>query len=111
MSESHISRSSNLPRRPTVPDRSVVFVLDDDQSMLKGLERLLKAHGFEAELFDSIEDFQNRARLREALCLVLDINLGGKSGIVLRRQLQESGVSIPIIYITANDNDDLREAA
>src|SRR5262245_13561658 len=94
-----------------VSTRRVVVVLDDDHSMLKGVERLLKAHGFESALFDSVETFQRRAKLHEALCLVLDINLDGKSGIELSRELAFSGVSLPIIFITGNDSDANRRAA
>jgi FixJ family two-component response regulator len=79
--------------------------------MLKGIERLLRAHGFDAELFYSVEDFQERANLREAICLVLDINLNGRSGIELRREIAIAGVSIPVIFITANDSDTTRKAA
>ena len=88
-----------------------VLVLDDDPSVLKGIGRLLKAHGFLAELFDSIEAFHDRANLSEALCLVLDINLNGKSGIELRRQIASSGASLPVIFITAIDNDATRTSA
>jgi len=79
--------------------------------MLKGIERVLKFHGFHSELFDSVDDFHSRARLHEAICIVLDININGKSGIDLRRQLTGSGVIIPVIYITANDSDAVRKDA
>jgi FixJ family two-component response regulator len=89
----------------------VVFVVDDDPGMLKGLERLLKTHGFDVELFESAEEFNKRANFCNAICLVLDINLNGKSGIELKRQLAASGVSLPVIFITASDSDVTRKAA
>ena len=91
--------------------REFVVVLDDDPSMLKGIGRILTINGFDTELFSSVEDFHSRARLNDAICLVLDINLNGKSGIDLRRQLTRSGILIPVIYITANDSDAIRKAA
>ena len=91
--------------------REFVVVLDDDPSMLKGIGRILTTNGFDTELFSSVEDFHSRARLNEAACLVLDINLNGKSGIDLRRQLTASGILIPVIYITANDSATIRKAA
>ena len=94
-----------------VPTRRVVLVVDDDPSMLRGVERLLNAHGFESKLFDSAETFQRLAQPHEALCLVLDINLDGKSGIELSRELVISGVSLPVIFITGNDSDSNRRAA
>jgi len=91
--------------------RKSIVVLDDDPSMLKGIGRILTINGFDTELFSSVEDFHSRARLNEATCLVLDINLNGKSGIDIRRQLTRSGILIPVIYITANDSDAIRKAA
>jgi FixJ family two-component response regulator len=76
-----------------------------------GLLRLIRAHGFEAELFDSIEAFDGGANLDDATCLVLDINLNGNSGIELRRRLTASGHSVPVIFITASDAETVRREA
>ena len=91
--------------------RKVVLVVDDDAAMLKGVQRLLKLHGFDAALFDSVEAFQDYAGFDQACCIVLDINLNGKSGIGLRRHLTASGITIPVIFITGNDSDATRAAA
>jgi FixJ family two-component response regulator len=91
--------------------RKAVFVVDDDPSMLKGVERILKHSGFNSELFGSVDDFHNRARLQDAACLVLDIDLDGKSGIELSREVATSGFSIPVIFITGKDSDRTRKAA
>src|SRR5262245_66149515 len=79
--------------------------------MLKGIERLLKAHGFDPELYDSAEAFYDHASPEEALCVVLDVHLGGMSGIDLKRRLADDGTSLPVIFITATDNDMVRRAA
>jgi len=94
-----------------LPRRKAVFVVEDDPGMLKGLDRLLKVHGFSSRLFESVDDFNSRAKLQEAMCLVLDVNLNGESGIELSRQLAICGISIPVIFITANDSDSTRKAA
>ena len=91
--------------------RKIIFVVDDDPSMRLGLKRLLNKHGFKTELFDSVEDFHERADVLRPDCLVLDIKLKNKSGIDLRRELANSGVSVPVIFITANDTDHTRKAA
>jgi len=88
-----------------------VLVVDDDPSVLRGLERLLRANGFNAELFDSAEAFLLHANVHEALCLVLDINLTGKSGIELRRELAAAGSLLPVIFMTANDSAATSQAA
>jgi FixJ family two-component response regulator len=91
--------------------QKTIFVVDDDPSMRLGVKRLLNQYGFETELFDSVDDFYERADVRRSDCLVLDIKLKNKSGIDLRRELANSGVSVPVIFITANDSDNTRKAA
>jgi FixJ family two-component response regulator len=76
-----------------------------------GIQRLIRAHGFEAELFDSVEAFDRRANLDDAACLVLDINLNRSSGVELRRRLTASGHSVPVIFITASDQEAIRRDA
>jgi FixJ family two-component response regulator len=94
-----------------VPDRKVVLVVDDDPSTLRGLKRLLREHGYESLLFRSAQAFHNHGDFEHALCVILDINLNDESGIDVRHGLKAAGVSVPVIYITANDNDVVRTAA
>lgn len=91
--------------------RKAVFVLDDDPSMLKGVRRLLKQHGFDTMPFETAKALQAYDNFEQAICLVLDVNLGDGSGIELRHWLTETGVSMPVIYITGNDSDATRMAA
>jgi FixJ family two-component response regulator len=88
-----------------------IVVLDDDSNVLTAVERALKVHGFDAEVFDTVEAFRAGARLDEASCLVLDINLDGHCGIALRKELAGQGLAIPVIFITGADNDATKEAA
>ena len=91
--------------------RKVVFIVDDDPSMLKGLRRLLKQHGFETVPFETAKALQDHDDFDRGICLVVDVNLGDGSGIELRHRLAEAGVSLPVIYITGNDSDATRMAA
>jgi FixJ family two-component response regulator len=91
--------------------KNCVFVVDDDPSMRKGIGNLLRIHGFHAALFDSAESLQNHKDFSRAFCIILDINLNGVSGIALRRTLAISGINLPIIYITGNDDHATRTAA
>jgi FixJ family two-component response regulator len=86
-------------------------VVDDDLGMLKGLERLLRHHGYDSVLFSSAEEFQNHDDFDSACCVVLDINLNNESGIELRHRLKAAGISLPVIYITANDSPAVHMAA
>ena len=105
-----LASTRNKPRVKLVAARNVVYVVDDDAGMLKGIERLLKANGFDAEVFDSAEAFHDRANPCNGICVVLDVQLGGMSGIELSRQLSQRGSLLPVIFITANDNDTTRKA-
>jgi FixJ family two-component response regulator len=88
-----------------------IAVVEDDPSMLKGLHRLLSAHGFRVQRFTSAESFLKSAASCEATCLVVDIHLGGISGIDLKRRLASSGSNLPVIFMTAVDNEATRQDA
>jgi FixJ family two-component response regulator len=98
-------------RNLIVPSRKAVFVVDDDPGTLKGVKRLLREHGYDSVLFQSAEAFRNHGDFDQALCIILDINLNDESGIEVRRGLKAAGISVPVIYITAGDNDRVRMAA
>jgi FixJ family two-component response regulator len=85
--------------------RKLVVVVDDDPGMLKGIQRLLTAHGFEVVAFPSAEAFLESQSAHAPMCLVLDIHLGCMSGIELRRRLADQGSTIPVIFITAIDDE------
>ena len=89
----------------------VIAIVEDDASMRKAVERLLNAYGFATETFASAEAFLSRDPLCDPACLVLDVQLNGMSGIQLRAHLQASGSSIPVIFITALDNEYVEAAA
>src|SRR3954453_1451504 len=90
--------------------QKTVFVVDDDPGMLRGLRRLLRAHGYDSVLFESADAFQKYSDFERAICVILDINLGDGSGIELRQRLKAAGVSLPVIFITGNDNPATRMA-
>jgi FixJ family two-component response regulator len=94
-----------------LPNRNVVFVVDDDPGTLRGVKRLLREYGYESVLFPSAEALQNHDDFEEAFCVILDINLNDESGIDLRHRLKAAGISLPVIYITANDSPAVRTAA
>ena len=94
-----------------MPTRESVFVVDDDPSVRASLDRLLRAHGFVVTLFDTAEALLDHDRFETAICIVIDINLDGRSGVELRRKLADEGVTAPVIYITGNDSAMNRTAA
>jgi DNA-binding NtrC family response regulator len=88
---------------------NLVLVVDDDLGMLKCVQRLLREHAYEPTLFSSARAFKSHTDFENAACVILDINLLDGSGIELRQGLKADGVSVPVIYITGNDNPTVRE--
>jgi FixJ family two-component response regulator len=84
--------------------RKVIAIVDDDSSTLNAIGLLLDAHGFEARTFDSAEAFLERDAAEQVDCLLLDIHLGGLSGIALRLRLVASGSTLPVIFMTGLDD-------
>jgi FixJ family two-component response regulator len=91
--------------------RNVIFVVDDDPGMLSGVKRLLRQHGYDSLLFPSAEAFEDHDDFEQAICIILDINLNGTSGIELRHRLKAANISVPVIYMTGNDSPAVRKAA
>ena len=88
-----------------MPDRNIVFVVVDDAMILTGLARLLRQLGYAALLFPSADAFARHDDFDGALCILLDINLGTE------HRLKAANITVPVIYMTGNANDYVREAA
>ena len=87
-----------------------VAVVDDDPNIGKALARLLAALGYRAELFASAESFMNAVATLDASCLIIDIHLGGDSGLDLAHRLSDFGFEFPIIFMTGSEDDAIRTA-
>jgi FixJ family two-component response regulator len=85
-----------------------IAVVDDDAAMRQSIQRLLQARGYTVSIFESAEAFLESELSESAVGLVIDIHLGGMSGIELRRQLSPEMSKIPIVFITAHDDDTTR---
>ena len=77
-----------------------IFVIDDDASVRRSLPLLLKASDYNVETFSSSEEFLNRDVFYGTGCIILDINLEGKSGLELQDELINKPYYLPIIFIT-----------
>jgi FixJ family two-component response regulator len=88
--------------------RPVVFVVDDDESVRESLPDLLQELGFDAEAFGSAEEFLASRAGARASCLILDVSMPGMSGPELHRELEQRGLGIPTIFITAQVDETLR---
>src|SRR5215469_4461559 len=77
-----------------------VFIIDDDPGVCAAIQGLLKSVGLGSEAYATANEFLQRKRSDGPSCLVLDVRLPGVSGLDLQRKLAETGVQIPIIFIT-----------
>ncbi len=86
-----------------IKNNAAIFIVDDDESVRKGLKRLLKSAGYSAETFANATDFLESNRKYEGpACLILDIKMPGKSGLALQEELALGEHPIPIVFITGH---------
>ena len=88
-----------------------VAIVDDDPSVCSSLGRLLRAAGFQSVAYHSAEALLEDVKRPRFDCLLLDIQLGGMSGLELQRRLTAVRDSTPIIFITAHDDPEVRSQA
>ena len=91
--------------------QKLVIAVDDDASVLCALRRLLQAHGYAVQAYSTVDDFLSKANQKAAACLILDIHLNGASGIEVRRRIAAVGSPLPVIFMTADDSEVLRDEA
>jgi FixJ family two-component response regulator len=96
---------------PDTTAKTMVIVVDDDPSISKAVGTLLRQHGFEPRPFNSADAVRRHGNFDHACCIILDVNLGDACGIELRRWLARSGVTVPVVFITGNDDHGTRKAA
>lgn len=80
----------------------IVFVVDDDLSVRRSTERLLRSVGLQVQTFASAREFLGHPRPVGPACLLLDVRMPGGSGMDLQAELIQSGIHIPIIFITGH---------
>jgi len=77
-----------------------ILVVDDDESVRRSLERLLRSAGYVVETLASAEEFMDRGVHHDLGCLVLDIGMPGQSGLQLQKLLADDGCDVPIVFLT-----------
>jgi FixJ family two-component response regulator len=88
--------------------RSLVSVVDDDESVRESLPDLLRELGFAVQAFSSAEEFLASDCLGRTRCLILDVAMPGMSGPELQRELARLGHDIPVVFITAHRDEATR---
>ena len=92
-------------------EKTLVCVVDDDFLARESTTRLLRSFKFNVKALASAEEFLNSDCLAETACLILDVRMPGMSGLELQRQLAVSNSDLPIIFITAHEDEDQRRQA
>jgi two-component system, LuxR family, response regulator FixJ len=89
----------------------LIAIIDDSESMQDSLRDLVESGGFEAQCFGSAKAFLESDLRRTAACLIVDIRMPKMSGLELQARLKEQGCNVPIIFITAYDDAEIRAQA
>lgn len=79
-----------------------ICVVDDEPAVLKAIERLLRAEGWDVKAFESAEAFLGDGNAEAMACLVLDVNMSGVDGFELQQRLREMGQDVPIVFLTGH---------
>jgi FixJ family two-component response regulator len=84
----------------------LVVIVDDDESVRRSTDRLVRSFGYRTQVFGSGEDLLSAGAAAQAACLLLDVRMPGLSGLDVQRGLRERGVHVPILFFTALASDD-----
>jgi FixJ family two-component response regulator len=85
-----------------IPKKGTVYVVDDDEAVRDSLQWLLEGKDYRVRCFDSAETFLSRYDQREVACLIVDIRMGGMTGLELQDRLVERKSPLPIVFITGH---------
>ena len=85
-----------------IPKKGTVYVVDDDEAVRDSLQWLLEGKDYRVRCFDSAETFLSRYDPREVACLIVDIRMGGMTGLELQDRLVERKSPLPIVFITGH---------
>ena len=90
---------------------STVYIVDDDASVRRSLERLMKSFGYTPVAFATVDEFLALPTLAASSCVIADVTMRGGTGVALAQALQQRGDGLPVILVTAHDTDEVRAAA
>lgn len=89
----------------------MISIVDDDESIRKALRRFFISAGFNVEVFASAEEFLSSRSLLDSACLILDLRMPGMSGLELQSVLTSCNRQIPVIFLTAHNDERARAQA
>jgi FixJ family two-component response regulator len=89
----------------------IVAAVDDDRRVRESLQSVLESAGYDTVVFESAEAFLESEHLSTVTCVIADVRLPGLDGIELQHRIRRTRRRLPVIFITARDDDDIRRHA
>jgi FixJ family two-component response regulator len=89
----------------------VVATVDDDRRVRESIHSVLESAGYDAVMFESAEDFLESGLLPRLGCVIVDVRLPGLNGVELQHRIRQQQPSMPVIFVTAHDDDGIRTRA
>jgi FixJ family two-component response regulator len=89
----------------------LVYIVDDDASVRQGLSRLMRSAGIDSRAYEDAEHFLAEVRNEERACVVLDITMPHMDGLEVGRRLKQTGCALPVIAVSARDDEETRQLA
>jgi FixJ family two-component response regulator len=102
MAATEIGTMKDASGNHATQDHPIVFIVDDDYDVRRGLQRLVRSVGWHAEAFSNAHAFLARLPYAGVGCILLDIQMPGMSGPELQKALRDRGISLPIVYLTGH---------
>jgi FixJ family two-component response regulator len=89
----------------------VVATVDDDRRVRESIHSVLESAGYDAVMFESAEDLLESGLLPRLGCVIVDVRLPGLNGVDLQHRIRQQRPSMPVIFVTAHDDDGIRTRA
>ena len=89
----------------------LIYIVDDDGSVRKGLLRLMLSAGFEVRAFANAERFLEEVHEEPRACILLDMTMPRLTGVQVQKRLKDRGIQVPVIAVSARDDEETRQAA
>jgi FixJ family two-component response regulator len=99
------------PTTPATRDKTMIYIVDDEGAVRKGLSRLMRSAGMPCRDFSSAEQFLTELDPQQKGCLLLDITMPGLTGLQLQAELKKRRINLPIIAVSARDDADTSSRA
>ncbi len=96
---------------PKTGEDLIVYIVDDDDSVRTGLSRLMRSAGFEVRAYGCADRFLDEVREERLACILLDMTLPRATGVQVQSRLQERGIRLPVIVVSARDDEETRRTA